>query len=118
MNYKESKKIFEENKKAKKILVNCHRSPVPDSVGSALAMRRILLDLGKKVEIICPDNISNESKFLKSSEAVQKIDYDNFDFSGFDLFLILDSAEWVQVLGYGKEKKPAVRKINIDHHFT
>jgi len=118
MNYKESTQILEEIKKAGKILINCHRSPDPDSVGSALALREVLLELGKEAEVICPDNISNESKFLKSSEVVQKIDYDTFDFSGFDLFLILDSAEWLQVLGYGKEKKPGIRKINIDHHFT
>lgn len=118
MNYKESAKILGEIKKAKKILLNCHRSPDPDSVGSALAMRKVLLDMGKEIVIICPDNISNDSKFLHASDVIRKIDYDNFDFSGYDLFIILDSAEWSQILGYGKEKKPSIRKINIDHHFT
>ena len=37
MNYKESAKILEEIKRAKYILVNCHRNPDPDSVASALA---------------------------------------------------------------------------------
>ncbi|KKR85979.1 MAG: DHH family protein [Candidatus Woesebacteria bacterium GW2011_GWB1_41_10] len=118
MNYEESQKILDEIKKANKILLNCHRSPDPDSVGGALAMRRVLFDMGKEVEIICPDNISNESKFLQSSGVVRKVDYDNFDFPTYDLFIILDSAEWSQVLGFGKEKKPAINKINIDHHFT
>ncbi len=118
MNYKESQEILEEVRKAKKILLNCHRSPDPDSVGSALAMRKILLGMDKEVEIVCPDNISNDSKFLMSADAVKKIDYDVFDFSGYDLFMILDSAEWTQVLGFGKEKKPSIKKINIDHHFT
>lgn len=118
MNYDLSPEILEEVKKAKKILLNCHRSPDPDSVGSALAMRKILLGMDKEVKIVCPDNVSGDSKFLKSADVVEKIDYDNFDFSPFDLFIILDSAEWSQVLGFGKEKKPSVKKINIDHHFT
>lgn len=118
MNYKESKEILEEIKKAKKILVNCHRSPDADSVGSALAMRRALLDMGKEVAVICPDNVPEDSKFLKNSEIVLKIDYDTFDFSDYDLFIILDSSEWSQVLGFGKEKIPDIEKIVIDHHFT
>lgn len=118
MNYKESKEILDSIKKATTILVNCHRSPDPDSVGSALAMRKVLTDMGKTVEVICPDNISPDSKFFNSSEVVQKIDYDKFDFSSFDLFLMLDSSEWVQVLGYGKEKIPEIKKIVIDHHYT
>ncbi len=118
MNYDLSPKVLEEIKKAKRILLNCHRSPDPDSVGSALAMRKILLGMDKEVEIVCPDNVSGDSKFLKSSDVVKKIDYDNFDFSPYDLFIILDSAEWSQVLGFGKEKKPSIKKINIDHHFT
>lgn len=118
MNYPESQKILAEIKKAKRILVNCHRSPDPDSVGSALAMRRVLIDMGKTVEVVCPDNIPSDSKFMKSSEGIKKIDYDSFDFSSYDLFLILDSSEWVQVMGYGKEKIPTIKKIVIDHHYT
>lgn len=118
MNYKESKEILKEIKKAKKILVNCHRSPDPDSVGSALAMRRVLIDFGKVVELICPDNLTSDSSFLKSSEVIKRIDYDEFDFSDYDLFIILDSSEWSQVLGHGKEKIPGIKKIVIDHHYT
>ncbi len=118
MNYPESKNILEEIKKANKILINCHRSPDPDSVGGALAMFNILAEMGKTVSVICPDDITSDSAFLKSSGNVTKIDYDNFDFSGYDLFLILDSSEWLQVLGYGKNKIPKIRKIVIDHHFT
>lgn len=118
MNYKESKKILEEIKKANKILINCHRSPDPDSIGGALAMRRFLVDLGKFVRIICPDSIGKESEFLQSSDLIQRIDYEKFDFSEYDLFLILDSSEWVQVAGYGKEEIPEIKKIVIDHHYT
>lgn len=118
MNYSQSQQILDEVNKAGRILVNCHRSPDPDSVGSALAMRKVLLGLGKEVEVICPDNIQDDSKFLASSDVIKKIDYDTFDFAGYDLFIILDCSEWVQVLGYGKNKIPEIRNIVIDHHFT
>ena len=39
MNYPESQLILEEIKKANKVLLNCHRSPDSDSIGSTLAMR-------------------------------------------------------------------------------
>ena len=118
MNYKESSEILKEIKKAKKILINCHRSPDPDSVGSALAMRKVLADMDKSVEVVCPDNIPPDSKFLIFSEVVKRVDYDEFDFSSYDLFLILDSSEWSQVAGFGKDKIPDIKKIIIDHHYT
>jgi len=76
------------------------------------------MHMGKSVEVICPNNVSSDSKFLNSSESIQKIDFDKFNFSAFDLFLILDSSEWSQVAGYGKEKIPEIKKIIIDHHRT
>lgn len=118
MNYEKSEQILEEIKKADKILINCHRSPDPDSIGSALALRLVLLEMGKEVKVICPDNISDDSKFLQSSAEVNKIDYDEFDFSKYDLFMILDSSEWSQVLGFSKEKIPDIKKVVIDHHYT
>ena len=53
MNYKKSKEILEKIKGSEKILVNCHRNPDPDSIGSALAMKEVLKKMGKEVEIMC-----------------------------------------------------------------
>ena len=51
MNYPKSKEILEEIKKAQKILVNCHRSPDADSVGSALATYLVLTKMGKDIKV-------------------------------------------------------------------
>lgn len=118
MNYQESNKILAEVKMSDKILINCHRSPDGDSVGSALAMRKVLLGLGKEVEVVCPDNIQSDLKFLTSSDKVVRVNYDEFDFSKYQLFLILDSADWSQVLGFGSKNEPPIKKVVIDHHFT
>ena len=81
MNYKESTQILEEIKKAKRILVNCHRSPDSDSVGSALALSKIVEAMGKEVLIVCPNEIPEDLRFLEGSEKIKRIDYSNYDFS-------------------------------------
>lgn len=118
MNYKESKTILAEIKKSKNILINCHRSPDPDSVGSALSLKRVLEKMDKNVEVVCPDPIGSDSEFLQHSNEVRQIDYDTFDFSEHDLFMILDSSEWTQVTGHGKKPVEGIKRIVVDHHYT
>jgi len=118
MNYPKSQEILEEIKKAKKILVNCHRSPDADSVGSALATYLALKKMGKEVKVICPDNISEDVKFLPHSEVVEKIDFGKFDFGQWDLFLILDSGSPGMATGKREGVLPEIATIVIDHHKT
>jgi nanoRNase/pAp phosphatase (c-di-AMP/oligoRNAs hydrolase) len=51
MNYSESQTILEEIKKAKKILLNCHRGPDPDGIGSTMAMKTVLEGMDLKYRI-------------------------------------------------------------------
>lgn len=120
MNYKESKIILEEIKKAKRILVNCHRGPDPDSVGSSLALYGVLEKLGKRVEIVCPSNeIPENTAFLKNFKKVQKnVNFSRFDFSKFDLFITLDSSSWEMVTDLKDFMPPNIPVVVIDHHKT
>lgn len=118
MNYKKSVSILEEIKKANKILVNCHRSPDVDSVGSALCLYEVLLSLGKDVRVICPDKLPEDLKFLPFSEKVEKIDFRKFNFASYDLFIILDSGSAPMVTKRRDVDLPKIRKIVIDHHKT
>jgi phosphoesterase RecJ-like protein len=119
MNYPESQLILDEIKKAKRILLNCHRSPDPDSVGSALSMYLILQNLGvEKVSIISPDEIPNNCRFLPNSDVVKKEDFDKFDFTQYDLMIFLDSGNWNQVTGKERVVSSKIKKIVIDHHYT
>ncbi|MDP3917985.1 MAG: bifunctional oligoribonuclease/PAP phosphatase NrnA [Candidatus Woesebacteria bacterium] len=118
MNYPESQLILEEIKKAKKILVNCHRGPDGDSVGSALAIQSVIDNMGIKVDVICPNQLPADLLFLSNSNNVKTIDFNEFDFSGYDLFIILDSSTYGMVTGDEKIKKPDIKMIVIDHHFT
>ena len=118
MNYEESEKILDEIKKAKKILVNCHRGPDSDSVGSALAFYNVLTSMGKSVEVVCPSDIPSDLTFLKNSELIKKVNFTSFDMSTYDLFLVIDSSTYGMVTGLKDSKKPTINTVVIDHHFS
>lgn len=119
MNYEKSQEILEEIEKANKILVNCHRGPDSDSVGSALGLSKVLEVMGKEVTIICPSEIPIDLRFLPGSEKIKKIDYANFNFKDYDLFLAIDSSSYSMVTGSKESKKPEdISIIVIDHHFS
>jgi phosphoesterase RecJ-like protein len=119
MNYNESQKILEQINKSNNILINCHRSPDPDSVGSSLSLYLILKELGKEnITIICPDETPFNCKFLPNADVIKKVDFNEFDYSQFDLFFAVDSGSWNQVTGKDKILESGINTIVIDHHFT
>jgi len=120
MNYPESKKILAEVKKAKRILLNCHRSPDPDSIGSALAMYSVLRKMGKKVDIVCSsEDLFLPLNYLKDFKEIKKgIDFTKLKYSDYDLFITLDSSSWDMVAGKKELEIPKINIVVIDHHKT
>ena len=118
MKYKDSRKILRLLKRSKRILINAHRHPDSDSVGSALAFYEFLIKLRKEVKVICPDELTEDNIFLPFSEKVEKIDFKTFDFSSWDTLLILDSSNWEMVSGDSRIKIPDINILLIDHHIT
>lgn len=117
MNYKKSTRILKEIKRANKILLNCHRGPDPDSIGSALALYRVLKSMDKVVDIFCPsDELFNNVSFLKDYNLIKSgVDFSKIDFSMYDLFISLDSSTWDQAIGIGQPTAD-IKLIVIDHH--
>lgn len=120
MNYSQSKEILAEVKKAKRILVNFHRGPDADSVGSALAIAKTLSEIGKSVTVIYTDKtqISDDLSFLPGVESAVSINFSDFDFSKYDLFIIPDSGSWAQITDDEGIQLPKITTIVIDHHAT
>lgn len=116
MNYKQSKQILEEIEEANNVLLNCHASPDADTVSSALAMYQVLIQMGKKVRVICPDALPSELQFLPQSSVFEIIDFSNFDYSGFDLFIVMDTSTWDRVTGNKDVPLADIKIIKIDHH--
>lgn len=121
MYYQISSKIFKTIKQSKNILINVHRNPDLDSIGSATALYQALTKMGKKVTLVCPHKIPENFKFLKGADLVQTIDFK--EWAGktpapADLFLILDSGSYDIVTGSKEIQLPNIKKIIIDHHLT
>jgi len=118
-NYPSSKSILDEIKQADNVLINVHRNPDLDSIGSATALYQALTRIFKKnVTLVCPHEIPENFKFLEGSDKVEVIDYSSFNFSPYDLFLIADSGSYDVVTGDKKIFLPNIKKIIIDHHKT
>ncbi|MEN9524089.1 MAG: hypothetical protein RL536_158 [Candidatus Parcubacteria bacterium] len=112
--------ILAEIKKAKTILLHCHPSPDPDSVGSALATKFALEQLGKKVMVIRGDSeIPQAFMHFPGADSILEKNFLEIDLAEFDLFISLDTADFKRVSSRGEVKFPAeLFVIDIDHHPT
>ncbi len=116
MNYTESVAIKQKIDSSERILVNCHHNPDADSVGSALAMARLLRFWKKDVRIICPTEVPSNLQFLLGEEKIETVDFSSFEFGSYDLFIALDSSSWSRVAGSQDVLKPDIPFVVIDHH--
>ncbi|MDO8507090.1 MAG: DHH family phosphoesterase [bacterium] len=82
--------IVEIIKKSEDILLISHSKPGGDSVGSLLALKRVLQEIGKKVSVVVSDPIPNSLTFLPdisdikktvdgSNDLVLKVNIENID---------------------------------------
>jgi phosphoesterase RecJ-like protein len=113
-NYKESKLILKEVKKAERILVNCHAGADPDSVSSAASLAYVLNKLKKKVTVAAPDSVSERYDFIYPTKKISTLDFEKIDYREYDLFFVIDSEQWQRVHRNSRTKNITV--INIDHH--
>jgi len=115
-----SKKILEQIKKSRSILLAFHVSPDPDCLSSVLAMNLFLKSLGKETKIISYSKIPPKYWELPGMEVVDIEDFANQDFKKFDLFIALDMAQdWMITRSeYPKSFPKEFKIINIDHHTT
>ena len=112
--------ILAEIQKASRILLHCHPSPDPDSVGSALAMKFALESLGKKVTVIAGDSVIPDafSHFPGFRDIVTKNFFD-ISLSDYDLFIIQDSGSPQMISRLKPITLPlAIPTVVIDHHVS
>ncbi len=111
------KEIAKEIVKYNNILLTCHPSPDPDSVGSNLAMKLALEQLGKKVTLIQGDNEIPSAFQFPGVETIIKKAYSEIDINDFDLFIILDVSTKNRITTKGEVIFPdSLSTIHIDHH--
>lgn len=110
-------KIKKELDRSTSILLHCHPSPDPDSVGSALAMKLALEQMGKKVTLIKGDSDIPASFAFPGIETIIQKNFFEIDLKDFDLFVILDSGSVEMISSKDKVVFPDhLMTIVIDHH--
>lgn len=116
MRFAQSTLVRETVSKSKHILLNVHRNPDLDSVGSALALQMVLMDMGKQVDVAGPHKVNPDYLFLPGVDKIKLIDYKMYDFTPYDLLIILDSGSSQIVTGDPEIPLPHLPCIVIDHH--
>ena len=107
--------VAEAIRKADSIAICSHVNPDGDTIGCALAMRLILLGLGKRVSVFCHDKAPDNLSLLPGFSSIQ---YPGSCSDSFDLFLAVDVSDRER-LGDGKALMDrCVHSAQIDHHPT
>lgn len=102
---------FQQIQDADRILLVTHERPDGDAIGSILGLGLSLRIANKSIEMICPDGVPLNMRFLEGSELIRKIPKGYFDF-----VIVLDCSD----LDRTADVLDDFRKIdlNIDHHKT
>jgi len=106
---------------ASKIILTVHQRPDGDCLGSALAMRLILIHLGKEVRIIAPHKTPPPLAFLDPHHCITPLEdmteEDRLWLQTVDLFFVLDTSSWIQLGDMAPLfRKSSAKKIVLDHH--
>lgn len=99
---------------AKNVALVCHISPDGDTVGSALAVRLGLMQLGKTVVMYCQDKIPEVLSFLPGAELFRMPE----TAEEADLLLCLDVSDEKRMGRCHGLKDKAAHTAQIDHHGT
>lgn len=103
--------ILEEIKKAEQIVILTHNLPDGDAMGSCLALKYALEQMGKNIDLIIPE-YSSHFNFLPGVEEIKK----ESDVERYDLAIALDCGDNRILQGYERYFEKAKSKIVIDHH--
>lgn len=102
--------------KGDNFLLTSHINPDGDSVGSQLALKKFLENIGKKATILSQHAVPDVYKFLYGSE---KIRSEVSDSESFDIAVVLDASDQNRL---GDTVNRVLKRIpfiiNIDHHVS
>jgi phosphoesterase RecJ-like protein len=104
--------------RSSKILLACHPRADFDSVGSVLALGRVLLSLGKEVTMIAGDTpLPKFAVFYPGSNQILPQNFWQTDLTQFDLFIATDMSARSRLSELGVVQFPAnLKTVVIDHH--
>ena len=108
--------------RAKSIVVTCHLSPDGDAIGSALGLCALLRNMGRRADVVLPDQVPRQLTFI-TREEVQPVTY---SVNRIKAQSLIDRAFLIICLDFNSLKRldklgPVVEsaradKVVIDHH--
>lgn len=102
--------ILKEIKEAQSIVILTHESPDGDAIGSSLALKLMLEEIGKNPDVIIPE-YPRCFNFLPSSEKIKE----ESEIEKYDLAIAVDCGNFKRV-AQSKYFENAKKTIVIDHH--
>lgn len=115
LNFENSPKLWEQIKRAKRILLACHIGADPDSIVSCLTFKEALAQFGKVSDVVLSDPISKFYKHLDPENYIKLVDFKKFDFKKYDTFVVLDVGD-IKRFGITSTLPKEIVIVNIDHH--
>lgn len=102
----------------RRLLLSGHIMPDGDSVGSTLALARLLEAGGKLVTAVCPDPVPAMYRFLPGAEGL--VEGKDLQDTGFDTVVLLDCSDPERVGPHVAPylERPGLPVIVIDHHIS
>ncbi|PKK95771.1 MAG: hypothetical protein CVV59_02045, partial [Tenericutes bacterium HGW-Tenericutes-4] len=98
---------------AKKIAVFTHINPDGDALGSSIAFKLGLEQMGKSVDLFCDDVIHENYFFLNTQTYYVKHQETNYD-----LAVILDASDLARLGAFSEMYYNISKKLVIDHHLN
>ena len=102
-------------REANSVCICSHVSPDGDTIGSALAMRLVLINMGKRVRVFCQDKVPDSLCFLPGADEIRHPEENT---ERFDLFLSVDVSDEARLGSCAALRSCCERTAQIDHHWT
>ena len=99
-------------KKLNNAAIFTHIMPDGDAFGSALSLKEVLVNMGKKADIYISDNVPKRLLFMSEDYLTSFVD------KGYDTLISLDAGDLKRLSEYGEIFKNHQNTISIDHHKT
>ena len=110
------KKVIDEIRKNKSFLITSHINLEGDALGSELALKQLLVSLGKKATIINQDVALNEYSFFPGIKSIKRLS--QLKGLSFDAFIAVDCSDLGRCPKVARLVDHDKIIINIDHHIS
>lgn len=88
----------------------------PDNIAAGRLMGEIFSTLGKSFDYVSFYKSQEQLEGFPATELYQDVDMQDFDFSKYDLIVLVDGADWVQFISNDLIEKVKSKVILVDHH--